>query len=155
MDDSRLKTLIQEQLHRAIEEKMLSEAEKSRKGTGTSKRTGRKGVYTSAGSVPTYKPKKNNPSVAKKRHGIGQKLMNLYARGDVRGTGKGKGQKSSNAVKFRDAVKSSAMKKFGNTNRESINSIIWATATNKAKGTRNPNKKSSGKGDASAGTTEK
>ena len=156
-----IRQLIREELKKALQEAIQRSAEPliseakftkgqkpanaGKRGEGKAKGTGKSGKYTSAGTLPSSivagkngKPDKSGRSAKKRsvdagtRDAIGKKLLNAYARGNVRGTGNKKGEKAAGSASFRKNVKNKAQKEFGNTSRKSINSVIWAIASVKA-----------------------
>jgi len=105
-----------------------------KKGPHKGKGTDSRGYYTSAGTVPGQNPGPNPPGkkiTRPERLPIGKKLLNKYARGDVRGTGGKKGKKDLKAASFRASVQNKAREVYGTENptKKQINSIIWSIAT--------------------------
>lgn len=143
-----IRQLIREELKKALHEAIsrstetqLDEAKfaagqkpfnAGKRGEGRAKGTNKSGKYTSAGSLPSSKKPWKRTVDAGTRDTIGKKLLNAYARGNVRGTGKAKGKKAKGSSSLRANVQKKAQKEFGNTNRKSINSVIWAIASVKA-----------------------
>lgn len=93
-----LERIIAEELIKSILELNLASS-----NVEEAKGQGKSGKYTSIGTVPkTFEPPRKVD--AAERHKIGVTMMNLYARGNVRGTGGRKNQKSSRAISFRKAI---------------------------------------------------
>ncbi len=106
-----------------------------KRGQRKSKRTG-KGVYTSAGTLPSSQPDKaGRPAKSKvdpaKRKAEGEKLFNLYQRG---GSGGGRKTKDPKAIKFRKYVDKRAKDEYGApVEAKEKNSVIWAVASMKSR----------------------
>ena len=132
-----IRAMIREELMKAIKQQLnesaqqLDERNKVKRGQIWSKKKER-GVYTSAGTLPSSQPDKaGRPAKSnvdpKKRDAVGKKYINLYARGDVSGTNK---SKDARAIKFRQQVDDYAADEYGaNPSAKEKMSAIWALAS--------------------------